>query len=49
MPINMNPMQLIQMIKGGQNELLADLLSTYGQEIIDITNKIFSKIKNNRG
>lgn len=21
----------------------------YGQEIIDITNKIFSKIKNNRG
>ena len=32
-----------------QEELLADLLSTYGQEIIDITNKIFSKIKNNRG
>lgn len=32
-----------------QEELLADLLATYGQEIIDITNKIFSKIKNNRG
>lgn len=32
-----------------QEELLADLLATYGQEIIDITNKIFSKIKNKRG
>ena len=32
-----------------QEELLADLLATYGQEIVDITNKIFSKIKNNRG
>ena len=32
-----------------QEELLADLLATYGQEVIDITNKIFSKIKNNRG
>lgn len=32
-----------------QEELLADLLATYGQKIIDITNKIFSKIKNNRG
>ena len=30
-----------------QEELLADLLATYGQEVIDITNKIFSKIKNN--
>lgn len=28
-----------------QEELLADLVATYGQEIIDITNKIFYKIK----
>lgn len=28
-----------------QEELLTDLLATYGQEVIDITNKIFSKIK----
>lgn len=28
-----------------QEELLADLLATYGQEIIDITNKIFNRIK----
>lgn len=29
-----------------QEELLADLLATYGQEIIEITNKVFRKIKN---
>lgn len=28
-----------------QEELLADLLATYGSEIIDITNKVFNKIK----
>lgn len=29
-----------------QEELLADLLATYGSEIIEITNQIFEKIKN---
>lgn len=29
-----------------QEELLADLLATYGQEIIDKSNMIFSRIKN---
>lgn len=29
-----------------QEELLADLIATYGEEIIYITNKIFKKIKN---
>ena len=29
-----------------QEELLADLIATYGEEIIEITNKIFNKIKN---
>ena len=28
-----------------QEELLADLTATYGEEIIEITNKIFKKIK----
>jgi len=28
-----------------QEELLADLVATYGEEIIDITNKIFKKLK----
>ena len=28
-----------------QEELIADLLATYGEEIVDITNKIFSRIK----
>lgn len=28
-----------------QEEFLADLLATYGSEIINITNKIFNKIK----
>lgn len=28
-----------------QEELLADLVATYGQEIINITNEIFNKIK----
>lgn len=28
-----------------QEELLADLISSYGQEIIDITNKVFGKLK----
>lgn len=29
-----------------QEELIADLISTYGDEIIFITNKIFSKLEN---
>lgn len=28
-----------------QEELLADLIATYGEEIIEITNKIFRKIR----
>lgn len=28
-----------------QEELLADLIATYGQEIIEITNKIFLRLK----
>jgi Zn-dependent peptidase ImmA (M78 family) len=30
-----------------QEELLADLLATYGQEIVDMTNEIFIKLKRN--
>lgn len=30
-----------------QQELVANLISTYGDEIIHITNKIFSKLRNN--
>ncbi len=29
-----------------QEELIADLISTYGEEIVYITNKIFSKLEN---
>ena len=29
-----------------QEELIADLISTYGEEIIYITNKIFTKLEN---
>lgn len=29
-----------------QQQLIADLISTYGQEIIYITNKIFNKLEN---
>ena len=29
-----------------QEELIADLISTYGEQIIYITNKIFTKLKN---
>lgn len=29
-----------------QEELIADLLSTYGEEVIYITNKIFTKLEN---
>lgn len=32
-----------------QEEILADLIATYGQEIIFKTNKIFSRIKQNWG
>lgn len=32
-----------------QEELLADLIATYGQEIIEITNKMFQRIKQKRG
>lgn len=28
-----------------QEELVADLISTYGEEIVEITNKIFSKLE----
>ena len=28
-----------------QEELIADLIATYGSEIIDVTNRIFGKIK----
>ena len=31
-----------------QEELLADLIATYGQEIIHITNLLFKRIKENR-
>lgn len=27
-----------------QEELVADLIATYGEEIVDVTNKIFSKL-----
>ena len=29
-----------------QEELIADLISTYGEEIVYITNKIFTKLEN---
>ena len=29
-----------------QEELLADIFSTYGNEIVQVTNKVFRKIKN---
>lgn len=29
-----------------QEELLADIISTYGNEIVAVTNKVFKKIKN---
>lgn len=32
-----------------QEELLADLVATYGQEIVHITNLMFKRIKENRG
>lgn len=32
-----------------QEEILADLIATYGQEIIYTTNKIFNRIKKNKG
>ena len=28
-----------------QEELIADLIATYGEEIVDVTNRIFSKIQ----
>mgnify|MGYP006957427688 CR=1 FL=1 len=28
-----------------QEEIVADIIATYGQEIIDITNRFFMKIK----
>lgn len=31
-----------------QEELLADLIATYGEEIIQITNQLFQKLKNER-
>lgn len=32
-----------------QEELLADLIATYGQEIISKTNDIFQRLKANKG
>ena len=32
-----------------QEEIVADLVATYGQEIIHITNLIFNRIKKNKG
>ena len=32
-----------------QEEILADLFATYGQEIIDITNRTFIRLKEKRG
>lgn len=32
-----------------QEELLADIISTYGNEIVYITNKVFRKIRYNKG
>lgn len=29
-----------------QEELIADIIATYGNEIIQVTNKVFSKLKN---
>lgn len=31
-----------------QEELLADLIATYGEEIVSITNKVFAKLKRGR-
>lgn len=31
-----------------QEELLADIISTYGSEIVQVTNKVFKKIKKGR-
>ena len=31
-----------------QEELLADLIATYGEEIITITNKVFNKLRESR-
>lgn len=31
-----------------QEELIADILSTYGDEVITVTNKVFTKIKKDR-
>lgn len=31
-----------------QEELLADLVATYGYEIIDVTNRVFAKLKRGR-
>ena len=32
-----------------EEEVIADLIASYGEEIIDITNSIFSKYQKNRG
>ncbi len=32
-----------------QEEVIADLIATYGQEIIDKTNSIFSRLNKNKG
>lgn len=31
-----------------QEEIMADLIATYGEEIINITNQLFNKLKNER-
>lgn len=35
------------LLTSDQEELLADLIATYGDEIIEITNRVFAKIKGN--
>ena len=32
-----------------QEELIADLISTYGEEIVDITNDVFGRLKIKKG
>lgn len=33
------------LLTSDQEELIADIISTYGKEIVEVTNKVFNKIK----
>ena len=47
MSSNMNPMQLMQMLKSGNphhEEMIADLIASYGEEILYNTQEYFDKI-----